>query len=109
MLIASFQDVIRIGAPIPFNISTKLQQAPSDTATVFPSMESVFHFRGTTLSQQQLDLARDGREYQLIYYGIVWYDDAFGVKHYTRFCYLFKGTSMTNKDAEGCLGHNDSD
>ena len=35
--------------------------------------------------------------------------DAFGASHFTNYCWMYKGTSMTAKDAEGCLGHNDSD
>jgi len=109
MIGISLQEVIRIGAPVPLNISTAINQGIPDTVTLFPAMELPVHIRGTPLSQQQLNLALDGREYQLIYYGITWYDDAFGAKHFTRFCYLFKGASMTSKDADGCLGHNNSD
>jgi hypothetical protein len=109
MLIVQFQDVIHIGAPVPMIVPSNLQQGITDTPTLFPSMEVPYHIRGNPLSKQQSDLVRDGKEYQLIYYGILWYDDAFGAKHYTRFCYLFKGASMASKDAEACLGHNNSD
>jgi hypothetical protein len=102
-----FHDVIRINGPIPTPISGV--QGPSNTPTLFPSMEAPFYWRGTPLSQQQVDLIRNGKEYQLVFWGMVTYTDAFGAKHFTRFCYLYKGPNMTSKDADICFGHNDSD
>ena len=45
---------------------------------------------------------------QFVYWGDICYHDAFGGSHYTRYCFMYKGLSMTAKDADGCLGYNDS-
>ena len=55
-----------------------------------------------------LDGLKQGAGYQLVYAGIIFYKDAFGDRHYTRYCWMFTGESMAAKDAEACLGHNDS-
>jgi hypothetical protein len=47
--------------------------------------------------------------YVFIYYGTFCYNDAFKRPHFTDFCYMFHGKSMTAEDAEACLGRNDSD
>jgi hypothetical protein len=100
-------DVLRIGAGLPITFSS---QPPNirETATLFPTGENHLNIIGTQMSQTQNDLARAGAEYNLVYYGIVHYTDAFGDPHYTRYCWLFKGPSMTEKDVDACLGHNDS-
>jgi len=79
-----------------------------DAVTLFPTMELPLYVRGAALSRQQFDLARDGREYVMVYYGIIFYTDAFGTNRWTRYCWMYRGQSMTEKDADGCLGHNDS-
>ena len=104
----TLHDVVKIGAPLPVTFSPSPGSVPKDTPTVFPSMENQLRIMGHAQSQTQIDLAKDGREYQFIYYGIVYYDDAFGKPHYTRYCWIFKGPSMTAKEADACLGHNDS-
>ena len=47
--------------------------------------------------------------YMFVYYGTLCYHDAFKVPHYTDFCYMYHGKSMTAADANACLGHNNSD
>jgi hypothetical protein len=71
-------------------------------------MENTFTIRGADISKQQFDLAFAGTEYEIVYYGIVFYTDAFGATHYTRYCWMFRGKSMTGKDVDYCIGHNDS-
>jgi hypothetical protein len=44
----------------------------------------------------------------LIYFGNACYHDAFGSVHYTNYCWMYKGASTTAKDADACLGYNDS-
>ena len=45
----------------------------------------------------------------LYWYGNICYLDAFGKTRYTNYCFTYKGNSMTSKDADECLLHNDSD
>jgi hypothetical protein len=103
-------EVIHIGA----RTSTVLPAQPPSiqgviSATLFPTMELPFYIRGSqNISKQQFDLVRIGTEYELIYYGIVFYNDAFGALRYTHYCWMFRGENMTSKDAEGCIGYNDS-
>lgn len=80
----------------------------SNTVSLFPTQETPFLIRGNPLSKQQADLVRDGTQYMMIYWGAIHYRDAFGVDRCTRYCFSFKGPSMTENDAELCLQHNDS-
>jgi hypothetical protein len=101
-------DVIRIGTNLPHFFNTNYP-AGQQAITMFPGAELKFDWRGNTLSMQQIALAVAGTEYQAAIWGIVFYKDAFGAPHYTRFCWLYHGEHMTENDADTCLGHNDSD
>jgi hypothetical protein len=101
------QTIIHIGdtiQPIPItppNIT--------GTFTIFPSAELPYYSNGINATDKQIALVREaGSEFQIAYYGIIYYRDAFGEPHYTHYCWLFSGPSMTAKEANGCLGHNDS-
>jgi hypothetical protein len=79
-----------------------------DHVTIFPGQELPFHVRGVKASPQQFDLVRDGRQYALVYYGKFCYNDAFGAKRYTYFCFSFSGQSMTARDVGYCEYYNQS-
>ena len=106
----TLHDVVKIGGALPstFNVTLPPNMNTKDTPSIFPSMEHTVRLPGHQMSPTQIELARNGMEYQFIYYGIIFYDDAFGDHHYTRYCWIFKGENMTDKDADACLGHNDS-
>lgn len=59
-------------------------------------------------SREQIQLVKSG-DMQFVYWGTVCYHDAFGAPHFTNYCWIYKGQSMTTKDADACLQHNDSD
>jgi hypothetical protein len=46
---------------------------------------------------------------RLVYWGTVCYRDTFGKIHFTNYCWIYSGSSMAARDADGCLQHNDSD
>jgi hypothetical protein len=100
-------DVVRLNAPV---FSPAMVNPPNvkNTFTLFPSQESHYYFHGNALSRQQIDLVRDGTEYELLVWGIVYYKDVFDVSHSTRYCWSFRGSSMTEADVEICLQHNDA-
>ena len=50
----------------------------SNTLTLFPSQELRFEIHAQTLSNEQIQLVRDGSEYQLMYWGTLHYKDVFG-------------------------------
>jgi hypothetical protein len=77
VMIVPFRDVIHIGAPVPMGVPAKLKKGFVDTPTLFPSMDVPYHIRGVPLCKEQSDLVRDGREYQLVYYGILSYEERF--------------------------------
>jgi hypothetical protein len=101
------QAVIRYGETIP----TPPETGPTiiGTSTLFPSTESLYHIRGTPLQQAQFDRIRQDQNARFVYFGVVHYTDIFKERHYTRFCYMFGRTNITEKEgADGCLGSNDS-
>jgi hypothetical protein len=125
------QGIISIGAGIP-TASTNPSVDKFDRSTIFPMGELPYIFNGSphfdqirTLSAQtpplnstqsaQIQLLRAQGEavkegkMQYVYWGVVTYRDVFGYGHFTRFCWMFKGANMASKDAEACLGQNDSD
>jgi hypothetical protein len=76
--------------------------------TMFPSMELPLYITITqNFPKTQLDLVRSG-EFVFVYYGTVCYNDAFSAPHDTNYCWMYKGESMTAKDADGCTTFNDS-
>jgi hypothetical protein len=76
--------------------------------TMFPSMTLPLSIDiKENFSKNELALVQLG-ESGFVYYGTVCYHDAFGESHYTNYCWMYKGTDMTAKTAEGCLQHNDS-
>lgn len=104
----ALQDVIRINGNLPTTFNIEQPSGIQGGLTMFPSMEMPFYSVKTQLTNQQVQLAKDGTEYEVVFMGILFYTDAFQVKHYTRYCWLYKGSSMTAKDAQGCWAHNDS-
>lgn len=77
--------------------------------TMFPTVELplTINTQGAPAPKEQIQLVKSG-DTQFVYFGNVCYRDAFGVSHYTNYCYIYKGTSMTSKDADPCLQYNDS-
>jgi hypothetical protein len=101
------QSVIQRNQPIV----TVSQQPPPDirgTVTLFPSAELPFRIKGVAVAQDQVDRLMKGDDMQFVYFGTVQYRDAFDQRHLTYFCWMYTRNSTTVKDAEGCLGHNDS-
>ena len=100
--------VIRVGDSIPPDDPTPSKL--SGLLSLFPGIALPFYITGVEdVAKDQLDLVKAGKDVVFVYAGIVTYYDAFGGPHYTRYCWFFKGSSMTDKDAEWCPEHNDSD
>jgi hypothetical protein len=84
------------------------------TMTLFPAMDFRRYHRGTNISDEDNKRIKIGvsvkdlNGFQLVYAGIVTYKDVYDELHYTRYCWMFTGASMTSRDAEACLGGNDS-
>jgi hypothetical protein len=95
----------------PFDINTGGCGTPKvvNLATMFPSVELPLTLRtvGPAVKPDDVALVRDEKA-QFVYFGSVCYRDAFGITHYTNYCFMYKGLSMTAKDADVCLTHNDS-
>jgi hypothetical protein len=105
-------DMVRAGAtlPIPGAGAEGVCLHPNlrGLITMFPNMELPLDIHGwKNWPQQQVDMVRS-RDFILIYWGTLCYNDAFGIPHYTNFCWMYQGASMTTHDADGCLQHNDS-
>jgi hypothetical protein len=104
-------NVVRIGQPINTGPPGQLAcNAPkvAEQFTIFPTMELPWTIViGTKVSDDDATLIKAG-ERLLVYWGNICYHDAFGLAHYTNYCWSYKGNSMTARDAEGCLTHNDS-
>jgi hypothetical protein len=82
---------------------------PVKLATMFPGLELPLTIIITDkYSPEEIQLVKSGNR-QFVYFGNICYHDAFGAVHFTNYCWMYKGTSMTAKDADACLGHNDSD
>jgi hypothetical protein len=94
----------RIKRPFPLSVTTL-----TSSETIFPGMDSPLPAFGNPDSPDDSALVKIGKDYQTVIYGAVYYDDVFGERHYTRYCWSFKGPSMTKDDAISCLVHNDSD
>jgi hypothetical protein len=103
----SLVTVIHAGDKIP-----EQENTPSSLPgllSLFPGISLPLTINGAAgLSKEQADSVREGKDVLFVYAGIVTYYDAFGEEHYTRYCWSFKGPSMTESDAEWCPGHNDS-
>jgi hypothetical protein len=104
--------IIKIGGTI--NVAPNLCAQPNvfpgiaGLVTIFPSQEMPLNIILSDMAPaQESELVRSG-ESQFVYFGDVCYHDAFGAPHYTNYCYMYKGTDMTAKTADGCLQHNDS-
>jgi hypothetical protein len=104
---AAFQEVIKLDGnptrPFPLSVPKLL-----NSETTFPGMEKVFRIVGNLDSPDDIARMKTGSDFQFVIYGAVYYADAFGEQHYTRYCYAFKGPSMTKDDADSCSSHNDS-
>lgn len=76
--------------------------------TMFPSAALPESVNDTDVfSASDIDAVRHGLSV-LVAYGNVCYNDAFGHPHYTNYCWMYKGDSMSGRDADGCIQHNDS-
>ena len=78
------------------------------TFTIFPGREHPKRGIGTTIQKRENDLIASGTGYQLVYSGVIFYKDALGTDHYTRYCFMYKGGSMTSHETDTCYAHNDS-
>lgn len=97
---------------VPFDINTTnpcTQPSVAGLITMFPSADLPLNINtsGAAATDQDIALVKSG-DSQFVYFGDVCYHDAFGERHYTNYCYMYKGISMTSKDADWCLKHNDS-
>ncbi len=97
-----------------FSINTPAackQASVAGLITMFPTVELPLkiNFAGDKpiISAEDIGYIKAGTK-QFVYFGDVCYHDTFGATHYTNYCYMFRGTSMTAKDADSCLVHNDS-
>jgi hypothetical protein len=77
--------------------------------TMFPTVElpMTLNTQGSIISDKDRDNVKAGAA-SFVYFGSVCYHDAFGIPHYTHYCFMHKGTGMAAKDADGCLKYNDS-
>ncbi|MGA2312718.1 MAG: hypothetical protein ABSF87_10190 [Xanthobacteraceae bacterium] len=106
-------DIVRTNAS--FAVSAGICSQPTAKAsiagliTMFPTVELPLTAKFSDLKISDGDLAAiKAGDSQFVYFGDVCYRDTFGKVHYTNYCYIYKGTSMAAKDADGCLIHNDS-
>jgi hypothetical protein len=88
--------------------------AVANTTWIYPTEEFPLEYRGPNLtstgkpiSKQQIDLVRDGSEYRMLYWGVVYYKDVFGGQRCARYCWQFGGQDMSANRAGMCLQHND--
>jgi len=85
------------------------------TLTLFPGADHPQHIVGSPVPSEFNQLIKTTAKITepgaklIVYAGIVFYKEVSGKQHYTRYCWQFLGQSMTREDADGCLGHNDSD
>jgi hypothetical protein len=114
--------IVKIGQPIDTGRSGCNTPAIPGLITMFPTTELAWTITigknddvrpevaaklGGMFAPEEVQLVKSG-DRQFVYWGTVCYKDAFNVPHFTNYCWMYKGTSMAAKDAEGCLGHNDS-
>lgn len=102
--------IIKLGDPI--NTGAYACSAPSypGLITMFPTTEldwSIIVSDEKVFDASQLQMVKNGT-LQFVYWGTICYHDAFNKPHYTNYCWMYSGKSMTARDAQGCLGHNDS-
>jgi hypothetical protein len=84
-------------------------QQQQQQQTIFPGQEFPMHFVGVTqVSAQQFNLVRTDRQYIIVFYGKICYDDAFGIVRYMKFCFAFQGQRMTASDVLYCAQHNEA-
>jgi hypothetical protein len=115
--------IIKVGDRIDFGISGCAAPSIPGQVTMFPTTElpwTVTLGDPKLVTQQSVDklaeaftspevqLVKSG-DRQFVYWGTVCYRDAFNKPHFTNYCWMYRGASMTARDAEGCLQHNDSD
>jgi hypothetical protein len=115
--------IIKIGDPIDFGMTGCVGPGIPGQITMFPTTELPWIITlGDTknVTQQsadrlvglftnaELQLVKSG-DRQFVYWGTACYRDAFNKPHFTNYCWMYKGASMTARDAEACLTHNDSD
>lgn len=102
------QSVIREGQPIPALPQTEPPNYLRGFFTLFPSQEVPGRVTGVGVAPDQINLVKNSLDYQMVYFGMLNYRDAFDRVHYSRFCYMFKNNTLTGKQADACLGGNDS-
>jgi hypothetical protein len=79
--------------------------------TMFPGAELPLTI---TLSQHNFSPERIGYVKNgngtlvFMYWGNICYNDAWNHPHFTDYCWMYKGTDMSAKAADGCLTHNNS-
>jgi hypothetical protein len=100
--------VLKPSDPIP--TAENLPPSGAGRLTLFPGMSVSFTVAGSgNATSEQVENVRQGKDAVFVYAGIVTYLDSYGEEHYTRYCWLFRGSSMSERDAEWCPGHNDAD
>ena len=101
--------IIKPGSNINTGVSDCVSPKIAGQITMFPTVELPWTVTidPKLFPSERLQLVKAGDE-QFVYWGTACYHDAFGVPHFTNYCWMYKGSNMTAKDAEACLTHNDS-
>jgi hypothetical protein len=76
--------------------------------TMFPSATLPFNVVVSDSRPPDVINAVHRGDFVITTYGTLCYHDAFGVSHYTNYCWRYSGEDLTAKNAEGCLLANDS-
>jgi hypothetical protein len=100
--------IIERGQPVP-----ALGPPPDDirgTITLFPTAELPFRLTEifAQIGQDKIERMIRGDDMQFVYFGTIQYHDIFMKRQFTYFCWMYTLKGTTAKDAEGCLGRNDS-
>jgi hypothetical protein len=113
--------IIKPGEVINTGESACLNPVIAGQITMFPTVELPWSLtinkspdvaaasaeKMSAFSPAQFQLVKSG-DMIFVYWGTACYQDAFGTAHFTNYCWMYKGASMTSKDADACLTHNDS-
>jgi hypothetical protein len=106
-IVAYGQSIIHTGEPIPTNPPLP----PPDirgAITLFPTADLALRLKGIAINKEKLTEFLNADGFQLVYFGTIQYHDIFDQRHFTYFCWMYSRDHPNGKDAEGCLGHNDS-
>ena len=99
---------IKIGEPINTGPGGCTTSMIPGQITMFPTVELpwIIIISGPVFTPDQIQLVKSSNR-QFVYWGTICYNDTFAKPHFTNYCWMYKGSSMTARDAEACLTHND--